>query len=294
EYGEWQCVSSDVFAFLLTDLTTGETSNLAVIPGTDVPVSVRNIKDNTYNGSCQSDNPRLFSSYQVDDPASSVINMRGYTKLMNASADITPGRAYRIRLVIGDSNDANYDSAIFLEAGSFSANVDLGPDRNLCKGDEFSLTTGLDTSLYAHSWTFNGKPVPEENTNSLKVTSIGTYGVKVTKNGTSCLVTDEVVVSPLRVQDPVDLKVCHDGGMVYTFDLSRNNETALGIDDLEYDLKYYDSFLNLNNDKPLAADRLKEYRSAGNQKIYVKLVNNFSRNSCEAVYSFSLLVNDPV
>src|SRR5690606_12026316 len=146
EYGEWQCVSSDVFAFLLTDLTTGEKINLAVIPDTDIPVSVRNIKDNTYNASCQSDNPKLFSSYQVDNPWASVINMRGYTKVMNASADIIPGRAYRIRLVIGDSNDGNYDSAIFLEAGSFNANVDLGPDRSLCKGDSFSITTGLDAS----------------------------------------------------------------------------------------------------------------------------------------------------
>lgn len=294
EYGEWQCVSSDVFAFLLTDLITGETSNLAVIPETDIPVSVRTIKDNTYNASCQSDNPRLFSSYQVNDPSRSTINMRGYTHLMNASADIIPGRAYRIRLVIGDSNDSNYDSAIFLEAGSFSANVDLGPDRDLCQGDSFSITTGLDASLYAHSWTFNGKPVPNEDTNSLTVTAKGTYGVRVTKNGTSCLVTDEVVFSPLDVQEPADLKVCNDGGMVYSFDLTQNNEAALGIDDLEYDLKYYDSFLNLNNDKPLAAEKLKDYRSAGNQKIYIKLVNNFSSNSCETVYNFDLLVNEAV
>ena len=32
EYGQWQCGFSDVFAFLLTDLTTGETKNLAVLP----------------------------------------------------------------------------------------------------------------------------------------------------------------------------------------------------------------------------------------------------------------------
>ena len=34
EYGEFQCGFSDVFAFLLTDLTTGVTTNIAVVPGT--------------------------------------------------------------------------------------------------------------------------------------------------------------------------------------------------------------------------------------------------------------------
>ena len=294
EYGEWQCVSSDVFAFMLTDLTSGETTNLAVIPETDIPVSVRNIKDNTYNASCQSDNAKLFSSYQVDHPQASTINMRGYTRVMNASADIVPGRAYRIRLVIGDSNDGNFDSAIFLEAGSFNANVDLGMDRSLCKGDSFYITTGLDTSLYAHSWTYNGKTLADQNTNSLVVNAAGTYGVKVTKNGTSCLVTDEVTFSPLKVQEPVNLTACNDGGSVYTYDLTLNNEAALGIDDLEFDLNYYDSFLNLNNDKPISAEKLKAYRSAGDQKIYIKLINNFSLNTCETVYNFELLVNEAV
>ena len=54
EYGQWQCGFSDVFAFLLTDLTTGETKNLAVLPNTDSTISIRNIRDNQYNSSCTS------------------------------------------------------------------------------------------------------------------------------------------------------------------------------------------------------------------------------------------------
>lgn len=116
EYGQWQCVSSDVFAFLLTDLSTGETTNLAVIPGTQTPISVKNIKDNAYNNSCSSDNASLFDVYNVNNSSQSTINMRGHTKLMNASAKITPGNLYKIKLVIGDSNDSDFDSAIFLAA----------------------------------------------------------------------------------------------------------------------------------------------------------------------------------
>lgn len=294
EYGEWQCVSSDVFAFLLTDLSTGETSNLAVIPGTDVPVSVRNLKDNAHNASCESDYPALFSSYQVENPSVSTVNMRGYTKVMNASADIKPGVPYRIRFVIGDSNDANFDSAIFLEAGSFNANVDLGEDRNLCQGDSYTIGTGLDTGLYAHSWTLNGIAIPNETENSLFVTQTGRYGVRVTKTGTSCLVTDEVIFSGLAVKDPVDLKVCYDAGNNYRYDLEINDEKALGINDEEYDLLYFSSMADVLNNEPIPAGLLRNFQSPGNQEIFIKPVNNFSQNSCDAVYSFNLLVNEPL
>ncbi len=294
EYGEWQCVSSDVFAFLLTDLTTGETTNLAVIPGTDTPVSVRNIKDNTFNASCESDFPELFSSYHVDDPKGSAINMRGYTKLLNASAEINPGKPYRIRLVIGDSNDGKYDSAIFLEAGSFSANVDLGEDRDFCFGDSDVITTGLDTQLYAHTWTFNGKEIAGESTNSLTVTEAGTYEVKVTQNSTSCLATDEVIYNDLMVNEPQDLIVCASENGKNLYDLTTNNALSLGLDPADYQITYYASFTNMRMDRPIRDFRLTEYESSGGEEIFFKLTNIASGNTCTAEYSFNLLVNDPV
>ncbi|AWM13994.1 hypothetical protein DI487_09085 [Flavobacterium sediminis] len=65
EYGQYQCGFSDVFAFILTDLTTGVSTNLAVIPGTNIPVSVTNIRDTAYNGSCPSSNSQYFDTYNV-------------------------------------------------------------------------------------------------------------------------------------------------------------------------------------------------------------------------------------
>src|SRR5690606_17032348 len=61
EYGTYQCSFADVFAFILTDLTTGIQKNLAIIPGSDdpgppIPVSVVNIKDGQYNSGCPSQN----------------------------------------------------------------------------------------------------------------------------------------------------------------------------------------------------------------------------------------------
>jgi hypothetical protein len=110
-YGEFQCSFNDVFAFLLTDLDSKTTSNLA-IPGTKDPVSVKNIRDNKYNSSCLSVNSIYFRP-TATDPSLSYLNMRGFTQVLKASA-VVPNHAYRIRLVI-DANDSNYDSAVFFE-----------------------------------------------------------------------------------------------------------------------------------------------------------------------------------
>lgn len=293
EYGQWQCLSSDVFAFMLIDLATSDTLNLAVIPGTNTPVSVKSIKDKQYNPSCQSNHPGLFASYEVDNPAST-INMRGYTVVMNASSQITPGNPYRIRMVIGDSNDADFDSAIFLSAGSFNTNLNLGSNRVICDGDEFILKTGLDTSIYSHTWTLNGNVLPGETGNTLTVTQSGTYGVTIIRNGSGCILEDEIVFTELQVQSPQDLMLCHSDTGMYTYDLTLNDESVLGINNKKYDLEYYASLSDLNAGNPISSSDLSAFQSFGNQKIYIKIFNKNTGLSCTAVYEFDLLVNQEI
>ena len=117
EYGTFQCGFSDVFAFILTDLTTGVSTNLAVIPGTTTPVSVTNIRDNAHNAGCPSVNPTFFDTYNPDvvPLSSTVMNMRGYTVPMTASATVIPNNNYSIKLVIGEYNDTAFDTAVFIE-----------------------------------------------------------------------------------------------------------------------------------------------------------------------------------
>lgn len=291
EYGEWQCVSSDIFAFLLTDLTTGTTTNLAIIPGTLDPVSVRNIKDAQYNSSCQSDNPDLFSTYNVDDPNNSTINMRGRTVVMNASSNVIVGNSYQIRLVIGDSQDALYDSAIFLEAGSFTTNVELGPDRTICDGDVQSIQTNLDPTIYLHTWTKNGVVLPGETGNTLLVNTPATYGVSVVKENTTCLLTDEVVFSDLMVQTPPNLLVCDSGGEIHVFDLTNIDPTDLGLDNTQYELVYYATLNDIDIENPIPTSDLTSFESPSGETVYVKIRNLESGIMCNSFYSFDLLVS---
>lgn len=121
EYGTYQCTFADAFAFILTDLTTGIKTNLAVIPGTTDPVSVITIRDMLYNTGCQSVNPFYFDKYNLGGTNQYLtpINFNGQAKLLTASSAIIPNNPYHIKLVIADRADNAFDSAVFIENGSF-------------------------------------------------------------------------------------------------------------------------------------------------------------------------------
>jgi hypothetical protein len=122
EYGYYQCEYADAFAFLLTDSVTGVTTNLAVVPGTSTPVSVVTIRDNQYNNGCGSSNDGYFDTFfEGINAQASATNFNGQTALMTASSVIIPNHPYHIKLVVADRWDELWDSAVFIEAGSFTA-----------------------------------------------------------------------------------------------------------------------------------------------------------------------------
>jgi gliding motility-associated-like protein len=291
EYGEWQCGFSDVFAFVLTDLITGEKINLAVVPTSGNPISIKEIRDNQYNSSCNSVNPELFSTYNVDNPATSTINMRGHTVVMNASATIKPNNPYNIKLVIGDYNDSKYDSAVFIEAGSFGNFLSLGDDFSICNGESFLVDSGFtNTTDYTYEWRRNNVVIPGETNPTLNVTQSGTYDLNITFNSSSCTITDQIVVSDLTITNPPDLVAC-DLGTNTRFDLTQNNITTLGLDPSVYSLEYFSSVDNLNNNIPIDNALLTNYQSVGGVTIYGKITNSISSNSCTQTISFQLNTN---
>ncbi|WP_445456759.1 choice-of-anchor L domain-containing protein [Flavobacterium sp. HNIBRBA15423] len=294
EYGQWQCASFDTFAFFLTDLTTNTTTNLAVIPTTTTPVSVLNIRDQAYNSNCTSANASLFSTYNVNNPSASTVNMRGFTTVMNASSAVTPNNSYRIRLVIGDYQDYRYDSAVFLASGSFITTIDLGPDATICSGDSTTITSGLSDTEFNHSWTLNGGPL-SETSNTLTVTQSGLYEVTLTKPNTNCVISDQIVFYDLAVNNPSNLTACNNGSTNYNYDLTQNNETTLAIDDAIYDVFYYTSLADANsNTNPIPQAQITNYTSSGNETVYLALFNTNTSNFCDAVYTFDLLVSAPI
>ncbi|NRD19669.1 T9SS type A sorting domain-containing protein [Winogradskyella eckloniae] len=112
--GDFECQFSDAFAFLLTD-ANGVTTNLAVIPGTEIPISVGTIHPE--NDTCPAENENYFGGYTpYGDPP---IAFNGRTVVFNAQSEVNIGEPYHIKLVIADAGDAGYDSAVFFNAASF-------------------------------------------------------------------------------------------------------------------------------------------------------------------------------
>jgi gliding motility-associated-like protein len=217
EYGTFQCTFSDAFAFFLEDQVTGDIVNMALVPDTptETPISVTTIRDNLYNGSCTSENPEYFDLYYGTPNglpnATAPINLNGHTVLMQAWQYVTPNNPYRMKLVIADRNDSSWDSAVFIEGGSFFiGNADLGGDvtidngNALCDYDELVLSVNTPEGSVI-TWFFNGEPIPGEDGPELVVTVAGTYGVEIQNpNAPDCVISDEIVVE-FRTSAIVDL-----------------------------------------------------------------------------------------
>lgn len=292
EYGEFQCGFSDVFGFILTDLTTGISTNLAVLPQTNQAVSVLNIRDNRYNSSCVSANASFFDNYNVGNSTTSLMNMRGETKVLTASATVVPNRTYQIKLAIGDYNDSNYDSAVFIKGGSFKTSMNLGPDQILCKGEQLLLQSDL-IGNYNYTWTLNGVELTGETNATLTVTQAGTYGVTATLSG--CVIQDEVTVFELALRPPKDLINCYNASTSYPFDLTQNNAAALGLDPAAYSLLYFDSLANANANGPaIPANQLTNYITSTNTTIYIKPIHLTNNTICNDLVSFELQISTPL
>lgn len=291
EYGEWQCGFSDVFAFVLTDLVTGEKINLAVVPSTGKPISVKEIRDNQYNATCNSVNPELFGAYNVIKPNLSNINMRGRTVVMNASATIKPNNPYNIKLVVGDYNDSRYDSAVFIEAGSFGNFLDLGEDLSICNGETVTLNSGFnDTTNFTYQWRKNNVLIVNANKPTLDITLPANYEVSVINKNTNCIIKDDINVRLSVLRNPPDLIEC-DNGNLTEFNLTKNGHAALNIDPKRYNIEYFASLNDIANNNPIDSNKLTNYRSIGGVTIYSKVKTITSSEVCTRTINFKLLTN---
>lgn len=300
EYGNFQCDFSDAFAFLLTNLNTGETQNLAVIPNTTTPISVLTIRDFLYNSICPSVNPEYFGSFNGGSQSlGSTTNFNGQTVVLKASSVLIPNTPYHIKLVIADRSDFESDSAIFLSANSFNVGQEvLGNDLTiasntaLCKNNSHTLETGLSTSDYNFIWTQDGAIITGPNASSLDVFSAGTYTVTYNSIAFPCEnpTTDSIIVEfypELVSPNPKNIYKCNTGQSAYDFDLSYNNSVLLnGLDSgvsVSYHISENDAKNNIN---PLPNIR----QSAGNETIFASIKNT---NGCVTVKSFELLLIAP-
>ena len=129
EYNQnFECSYSDGIAFILTNQFTNVSQNLAVLPGTNIPLKATNVHPEV-TGSCSTINEEYFEKYNFlpfNNENNSAIDFNGQTVDLIAQGNVVIGDQYSIKIVIADYLDTSYDSAIFLKAESFNFGVVLG------------------------------------------------------------------------------------------------------------------------------------------------------------------------
>ena len=215
EYPEYVCaLVNDAFGFFLSGPGingpySNNAVNLAQIPGTSVPVTINTLTagaaGDPLNGcdplNCAAADPNWVanSAYYVDNFFGNTITYDGMTSVLTASAQVQCGQTYHIKLAIGDGGDDAYDSAVFLEGGSFASAqpvVNASPDVNLpCSGsvDISILNVNGGTPPYTYEWFLNGSLVSTNQTITVGPGQQGTYVATVT-DGCGAVVQEPVVV----------------------------------------------------------------------------------------------------
>ena len=284
--GSTECSFADSFAFLLREVGTVPYTNLAVLPD-GTPVSVLNINN---SGVC-TDNPAFFEGYLIGDT-----NYGGRTVVLTATANVIPETTYEIKLVVADQGDSIWDSAIFLEAGSFILGGELGDDITIaagnavCTGESIDLDTNAPTA--DHVWYIDGVEIVGEIDSIISITEPGTYSVDVVFSG-SCQTSDSVVVefkpSPIA-NVPPNLNLCDPVGTgLGSFNLTDNDTAILDTQDpADFVITYHLTQLDADNNVGALTS---PYNNVSNpETIFVRIADN--SQSCFATTFFDLEFSD--
>ncbi len=290
--GAFECIFADGFAFLLREVGTTLYTNLAVLPNGQ-PVSVTNIND---SNDCSA-NTDFFEGYDLGST-----NYGGRTVVLTASADVIPNQTYEIKIVVADQGDPAYDSAIFLEAGSFNVGLDFGDDLTLvggnaaCSDEVLILDTKIPTTVASHTWFLDGVEIPGETETTLNVSDDGTYSV-IVAYASNCVSTDEIIVEFTQspVVNPIDNQIiCDDNADGFgEFDLMSFNTAILGAQSADnFTISYFSSQENADSNLDPLMSPYTNQVSYQQEEIFIRIHSNVNQ-FCYKTTSFFIDVSDP-
>ncbi|MBI3135864.1 MAG: choice-of-anchor L domain-containing protein [Bacteroidetes bacterium] len=116
EYPEYSPSSfNDAFGFFISGpgisgSFSGGAINIAQLPAPVIPVTINNV------------NPTTNATYYISNAGGTSTQFDGHTVVLTAAASVQCGETYHIKLAIADAGDQAFESAVFLEANSFSSN----------------------------------------------------------------------------------------------------------------------------------------------------------------------------
>ena len=229
------CRFSDLFGFLIRP-TVGQNQyeNIALVPDTNTPVKATTVTPGV-PGECPPENETYFGSY---NGVTSPINFNGQTAVLTATANVVANQSYHVKLVIADEQNFRFDSAVFLEAGSFQLSTDLGPSRliatgnALCEGETVDLITN-ELGTPSFDWYKDGVLVDSTpsgclNCGTFTITEPGAYTVEVGL-ADGCISYGEVVIEFAPVPFGID-------SVLIECDVNQDGLTSYNLFDASGDL----------------------------------------------------------
>ncbi len=127
EYTNYTCTNfNDVFGFFISGPGYGSPTNLAKVPGTNIPVCINSVNCGATGGGSISTCNALgagapFCAYYVNNFSGSTITYDGLTTTLTAIANVTPCDTYHLKLGVADAVDDVFDSGVFLKASSLKS-----------------------------------------------------------------------------------------------------------------------------------------------------------------------------
>ena len=126
EYPQFTCTNyNDVFAFFITGPGITGIQNMALVPGTNIPVAINSINSGIPGSAggninnCQAmgiGSP--FIQYYINNAGNGYFTHNGHTVVLTAQAGVQPCQTYHLKIAIADVQDLSFDSGVFLEAES--------------------------------------------------------------------------------------------------------------------------------------------------------------------------------
>lgn len=194
--GSFPCSFSDAFALLLRPTAGGPYVNMAILPAPGTgPVSVTNIHpQDSFTGTnmgCGAPNVAFFGGYNTSNIET---NFNGRTVPLQATATVVPGQSYHFKMVLADAIDSSFDSAVFLEGGSFNIGVELldpsgatlPEEINVCDNVPQVITASVSDPNMTYQWFYNGVAIQGATTPTITATQPGNYEIQVTFPGNPC------------------------------------------------------------------------------------------------------------
>ncbi|AYZ11267.1 gliding motility-associated C-terminal domain-containing protein [Chryseobacterium arthrosphaerae] len=216
--GTYPCEYSDAFALLIKPVAGGPYVNLAILPNNAGPVAMTNIHPLiTGFGGCPAINEQYFGGY--NSSPNIVTNYDGRTTPLTAVADVIPGVAYHFKMVLSDYKDHSYDSAVFIEGGSFDIGIKIVDENGVLLPAEIKMCDNTPKVIKAQvatipnmtfQWYKDGVLIPGATSISYVATSAGVYTVKVMVPGNNCPgeATIKVVGGTSPTVQNATLKLC--------------------------------------------------------------------------------------